>query len=83
MTFCLMTFAFKYEQVSAVGGGSDGLSEGLFEVEIKGALEVTIELHLKMHMVVRLFVQMSSRNNSVKGELEETLYVALEGATKI
>ena len=54
-----------------------------FEIEIKGALEVTIELHLKMHMVVRLFVQMSSQNNSVKDELEETLYVALEGATKI
>ena len=85
MTFCLMTFAFKYELVSAVGGGSDGLSEVTpkFEVEIKGALEVTIELHLKMHMVVRLFVQMSSQNNSVKDELEETLYVALEGATKI
>ena len=39
-------------------------------------------LHLKMHMVVRLLVQKSSNNNLIKGELEETLYVALEGATK-
>ena len=40
-------------------------------------------LHLKMHMVVRLLVQKSANNNLIKGELEETLYVALEGATKI
>ena len=37
---------------------------------------------LEMHMVVRLLVQKSSNNNLIKGELEETLYVALEGATK-
>ena len=51
--------------------------------EIKGTLEVTIELHLKIHMMVRLSVQKSSHNNSVKGILEEALYVALEGAPNI
>ena len=54
-----------------------------FEVEIKGALEITIELRLKIHMVVHLLVQKSSQNNSIKGEFEETLHVALEGAPKI
>ena len=54
-----------------------------FEVEIKGALEITTELRLKIHMVVHLLVQKSSQNNSIKGEFEETLYVALEGAPKI
>ena len=54
-----------------------------FEVEIKGGLEITIELRLKIHMVVHLLVQKSSQNNSIKGESEETLYVALEGAPKI
>ena len=85
LTFYLMTFALKYEHVTAVEGAPDGSSENTptFEVEIKGALEVTIELHLKMHKVVHLLVQKSSQNNSIKGELEEALYVALEGAPKI
>ena len=85
MTFNLMTFAFKYEYVSALEGVLNGSSRDtlIFEVEIKSALEVTMGLHLKMHMVVRLLVQKSSNNNLIKGELEETLYVALEGATKI
>ena len=80
-----MTFAFKYELVSAVGGGSDGLSEVTpkFEVEIKGALEVTIELHLKMHMVVHFLLQKSARNNSIKDKLEEALSVVHECAPKI
>ena len=85
LTFYLMTFTLKYEHVSAAEGAPDGSSEEtpIFEVEIKGALEVTIEFHLKIYMVVRLLVQMSSQNNSIKGILEETLYVALEGAPKI
>ena len=84
MTFYLMTFALKYEHVSAVEGAPDGSSHRTptFEVEIKGPLEVTIELHLKMHMVVHLLVQQSSQNNSMKRELGEALYVALEGASK-
>ena len=36
-----------------------------------------------MHMVVHLLAQKSSQNNSIKGEHEETLYVALESAPKI
>ena len=36
-----------------------------------------------MHMVVHLLAQKSSQNNSIEGELEEALYVALEGAPKI
>ena len=85
LTFYLMTFALKYEHISAVEGAPDGSSEGTptFEVEIKGAFEVTIELHLKIHMVVYLLVQKSPRNNSIKGELEEALYVVLEVAPKI
>ena len=81
LTFYMMTFALKYEHVSAVEGVPDGSSEGTptFELEIKGALEVTIELHLKMQMVLHLLVQNSSQNNSTKGELE----VVLEGAPEI
>ena len=36
-----------------------------------------------MHMVVHWLGQNSTRNNSIKDEREETLYVALEGAPKI
>ena len=46
-------------------------------------IEVTIELRLKMFMVVHCLVQKSTQNDSIKVELEETLYVALEGAPKI
>ena len=53
-----------------------------FVVELKRALEVTIELHLRMHMVVPLLVWRSSQNSSIKGGLEEVLYVALESAPK-
>ena len=82
LTFCLITFALKYEHVTAVEGAPDGSFENTptFEVKIKGALEVT---RLKMDKVVHLLVQKSSQNNSIKGELEEALYVALEGAPKI
>ena len=34
-------------------------------------------------MVVHLLVQKSSQNNSIKDELEEALFVVLEGAPKI
>ena len=40
-------------------------------------------MHLKIHMVVHLLVPKSAQNNSIKGELEEALYVALEGAPKV
>ena len=32
-----------------------------------------------MHMVVHLLIQKGLQNNSIKGEHEEVLYVALEG----
>ena len=82
MTFSLMTFALKYEHVSAFESAPDSSSEciPISEVEIKGVLDVTTELHLKIHMVVRLLVQMSSQNTSIKGELEEALYAAVKGA---
>ena len=38
---------------------------------------------MKMHMALHLLAQKSSDNNSIKGKLEEALYVALEGAPKI
>ena len=70
LTIYLMTFALKYEHVSAIEGASDGSSEDTptFEVEIKSALEVTMEFHLKMYMVLRLLAQKSSQNNPIKGE---------------
>ena len=77
MKFYLIMFALKYEHFSEVEGAPDDRSEGTptFEVEIQVALEDAIELRLKMHMVVRLLVQKNSQNNSIKGELEEALYV--------
>ena len=44
---------------------------------------VTTELHVKMHIMVNWLVQKSTQNDSIKGELEQTLYVTLEGASKI
>ena len=60
-------------------------SEGtpIFDVEMKGTPEVTIEMHLDMHILLPWLVQKSSKNNSINSELEEALYVALEGALKI
>ena len=80
-----LMFTLKYEHISAVEGARNVSSEGkpTFDIEIKGTLEVTIELHLKMHMVVHWLGQKSTRNNSIKYEREETLYVVLEGAPKI
>ena len=40
-------------------------------------------MQLKMHMVMHSLVQKSARNDSIKRELEEALYVALEGVPKI
>ena len=75
----------KHEHVSAVEGALDNLFEGTptFEVKIKVALEVKIEFHLKMYIKVHLLMQKSAQNDLIKGELEETLYVALEDAPKI
>ena len=66
-----MTFALKYEHVSAFASAPGGSSEGTstFQVKVKGVLQVTAELHLKMHMVVCLLVWKNSQNNSIKGEL--------------
>ena len=36
-----------------------------------------------MHMVVHYLAQRSSQNNSIKGELEEALYFALEGVPRM
>ena len=85
LAFYLIRFTLKYEHVGAVEDAPEVSSQGTptFEVEIKGPIEVTTELHLKMYMVVHLLVQKSSQNNSIKGELEETLRVALEGVPKI
>ena len=71
--------------VSGIEGAPEDSSEGTstFEVQIKGAFWATIELHLKMHMVVHLLVPKSAKNDSIKGELEGTLYVALEDKPKI
>ena len=85
LTFYLMAFALKQEHFSAVECAPDGSPEvtPTIEIEIKGTVEVTIEMQLKMHMVMHLLVQKSARNDSIKRELEEALYVALEGVPKI
>ena len=85
LTFFLTGFALKYEHVSVVEGVPYGSSEATptFEVEIKSRLEFTMELHLRMHILERLLMQKSPQNDSIKGELEEALNVALEGAPKI
>ena len=36
-----------------------------------------------MHMPLHVLAQKSSQNNSIKGEIEEALYVAIIGAPKI
>ena len=36
-----------------------------------------------MHMVVHLLAQKGSQSNSIKGELEEALYVSFEDVPKI
>ena len=42
-----------------------------------------MELLLKMRMMVQLLEQKSSQGNSIKGQLDEALYILLEGAPKI
>ena len=51
-----MTFALKYEHVSAFEDPPDGSFKGAptFEAKIKGALEATIEIHWKMDKLVHL-----------------------------
>ena len=85
MTFYLMTFALKYEHVSALEGAPDDSSKGTstFEVEIKRVLQFTTEMHLKMHIAVHLLIQKNSQKNLIKGKFQEALYVAFEGAPKI
>ena len=82
--FYLMMFALKYYYVSAFEGATDGSSQGIptFEVEIQGAFEVAVELLWNMPMGMRLLLQQSLIKESIKGELEDALYVALEGASK-
>ena len=85
LTFYLMAFALKQKHFGAIEGAPDGSPEvtPTIEIEIKGIVEVITEMQLKMHMVMHLLVQKSARNDSIKRELEEALYVALESAPKI
>ena len=53
--------------------------KGAFEVVLKGVLEVALELHLFMHLSMHKIAQ----NGSIKCQLEATVYVALEEASKI
>ena len=57
--------------------------EGVLLIETKGTLEVTTEIHLKMHMLVYLLVYKSAKNNVIKCELEETLYIVLKSTPKV
>ena len=68
-----------------IWGCSNGSSEdaATFEIEIKSALEATIELQLKIHIVMYLLKQNSAQNDSIYGEIEETLHIPLEGGPKI
>ena len=53
--------------------------KGAPEIALKGTVQVVLELHwfmqVSMHMIIT--------NNSIKGEIEEACYAALEGASKI
>ena len=73
----LLDGSLKHEHVSAIEGAPDGLSEGTptSEAKIKGVIEVTIAFHMNIHIVL----QKSAHNNSMNDELEEALYVSLEG----
>ena len=42
-----------------------------------------IDLPFKLHMLMHLLVYKSAKNSSMKGELKDSLYVALEGTPKI
>ena len=46
-----------------------------------GGVEVTMELHLRY--TLHMLVQKNTQNDSIKCELKEALYVALERAPKI
>ena len=46
-----------------------------FEAKIKGVIEVTNAFHMNIHIVL----QKSAHNNSMNDELQEALYVSLEG----
>ena len=77
----LLAGSLKYEHFSAAEGDPDGLCEGTstFEAKIKDVIEVTIEFHMKRHIVLHMLVQNCAHNNSMNDELEEALYVSLEG----
>ena len=70
--FYLVMFALKYDYVSAFEGAPDGSSQGI----------PAVELLWNMPMGMRLLLQQSLIKESIKGELEDALYVALEGASK-
>lgn len=85
--------------VSVIGGAPEGrcvcapksalqdlykyVPEGSFKVGLKSALEVKVELHSNFHMLMHLLAQKCAENKSMNGELETSLYVALEEAPKI
>ena len=46
---------------------------------MKGALQGALVLHLFM----QLSIHKSAQNDSVEGEIEEVIYAALEGSSKI
>ena len=77
----LLDGALKYEHVSAAEGTLADSCEGTPAFEVR--VEVTIELHLKVQLVMHMLVQKNAQNDSIKCEIEEELYVALEGAPKI
>ena len=52
---------------------------GAPENAISGAVQVA----LKLHLFVQLPMHKSISNDSIKGEIEEARYAALEGASKI
>ena len=44
---------------------------------------MALELRLKLHMMRNLLKHKSAQNDSIKGEMQVSLYVALEGAPNI
>lgn len=53
------------------------------KVHLMFKLMVAPGLHLKLHVLVPLLVRKSAKHHSMKGEIEGSLYVGLEGELEV
>ena len=52
-------------------------------MHLKVHFKIYIKVHKKVHLLMQLSMHKSVQYDSVKGEIDEALYAALEGASKI